>query len=176
MIVAISLGGERWASCKAAYPGVIMYAGTRATYSDVNTAQESEREAIADTYRRLAIDADVNEWDGVLVIQDDVRFYDGVIPEGYGVFGRLRGKSHWCPQAFRFDRPTWLRAREVWNGQLQVCMAWTPLIRTLPRLDLASDSSDGPQLPPFPLTGRNAPCVGCPDKLTPTPLTAPNPN
>lgn len=149
-MIAITLGGPRWQACRETYPGIAPFTGT----PSLPRNPDAKREAIAATFHRLAVYAVRRNLDD-LVIQDDVRFR-GAIPDGYGVFGRYRGRDHWCPQAFRFDRQTWLQAVDVWDGVTQVCRAWEPLIAELPRFDLASD-----HLEQAPLVGRNAGCRGC---------------
>lgn len=134
-LIAITLGGIRWEKCLATYPDAVPFAAT----PSLPRNPEAKRLAIADTYYRLKLSALAEGWDGILVIQDDVRFR-GPIPDGYGVFGRNRGRGHWCPQAFRFDLETWRRVG--WDGESQVCRAWAPLIDGLPKFDLASDRLD----------------------------------
>lgn len=147
-MIAVTMGGVRWSECQKVYPGIVPFAGTVAKLYP----PDAKREAIADTYRRLTVTAVEERWDGVLVIQDDVTFR-GDIPEICGVFGRYRGRDHWCPQAFRFDAATWRKVG--WDGG-QVCKGWESVIVDLPRFDLASDHLDQK-----PLEGRNAGCRGC---------------
>lgn len=149
-MIAVTMGGVRWAECQKVYPGISPFTGTRTSDPD------AKREAIAITFHRLAVWAVRRKLDD-LVIQDDVRFR-GEIPDGYGVFGRYRGRDHWCPQAFRFDPSTWIQALDVWDGETPVCQAWEPLIVDLPRFDLASDHLDQSPLAPV---GRRAGCRGC---------------
>lgn len=147
-MIAITVGGPRWETCLETYPDAIPFTGTLAPLYP----PDAKREAITDTYHRLktfAVETGMVD----LVIQDDVQFR-GDIPDGYGVFGRYRGRDHWCPQAFRFDRATWRRVG--WDGEGQICRAWEPVIVDLPRFDLASDHLDQP-----PLLGRKAGCRGC---------------
>lgn len=151
-MIAITMGGARWKACQETFPEVTPFLGTKARGID----PYSKREAIAITFHRLAIFAVRRHLDD-LVIQDDVRFRDD-IPKGVGVFGRYRGRDHWCPQAFRFDPSTWLQALDVWTGEGQVCRAWEPLISDLPRFDLASDHLEER---PLISVGRNAGCRGC---------------
>lgn len=148
-MIAVTMGGIRWEECQKVYPGIVPFHGTQSK----PYPPDAKREAIADTFRRLTVTAIDEGWDGMLVIQDDVKFR-GDIPDGYGVFGRYRGRDHWCPQAFRFDWATWRRVG--WDGEGQVCRAWEPVIVDLPRFDLASDHLDE-----LPRVGRNAGCRGC---------------
>lgn len=148
-MIAITVGGPRWESCLETFPDAIPFTGTLSRTRD----PDMKRAVITDTYHRLKVHAVMARLDGVLVIQDDVRFR-GEIPDGYGVFGRYRGRDHWCPQAFRFSYSDWQKVG--WVGEGQVCRAWEPVIADLPRFDLASD-----HLEQAPLVGRNAGCRGC---------------
>jgi hypothetical protein len=149
LVTAVTLGGDRWATCLETYPTVVPFAATPADSLERGLLDQSEirRKAIALTFHRLAVTAVDEMWDGRLVIQDDVRFR-GDIPDGYGIFGRWRGRGHWCPQAFRFDQATWRRVLECWDGEQQICQAWEPVVDDQPRFDLASDHLDIGPLPP----------------------------
>lgn len=156
-MIAITLGGARWRQCLEVYPQAVAFQGTPASNFKRMIPPDAKRMAIAYTFGRLASEAVRRQWDGVLVIQDDVRFRED-IPKGVGVFGRYRGRDHWCPQAFRFDAATWRQALKLWDGVGQVCRAWEPLILDLPRFDLASDHLEER---PLISVGRNAGCRGC---------------